>query len=86
MKKCINSYHELIEWCESILLDDDLMSKVSCPKVSFYFSLSAFEIQGELGVNYFDINNLPPIIKKADSLCLYAKDSMLMFKAHYQAE
>ena len=86
MAKIITSNHELIEWCESILLDEDFMSTVSCPKVSFYFSLSAFEIQGELSVNYFDLNDLPPIISRANSLVFFAKDNMLMFKAHYQAD
>ena len=86
MAKVITSNHELIEWCESILLNEKFLSKVGCPKVSFYFTLRAFEIQGDLSANYFDLDDLPLVIRQADSLSFYAKDNMLMFKAHYQAD
>lgn len=86
MKKVINNYHELIEWCSSILLDDDFLSKVSSPRVSYDFSQSSFDIDGVLSVIEFDLSDLPSVLKKADDLHFYAHNNFLKFRAHFQAE
>lgn len=86
MKKVINNYHELIEWCESILLDDDFLCKVSSPQVTYYFSLSSFDIEGVLSGHEFDLSELPPVLKKADVMNFYARNNMLKFHAHFQAD
>ena len=86
MKKKIADDHELIAWCESILLDEDFKKLSCCPKVSFWFSSLSFEIQGELTVNYFNLDSLPQVIKQADSLEFFARSNMLMFRAQYNSD
>lgn len=86
MKKAIYNYHDLMEWSEDVLLDEDFLDMVSCPQVSYYFSDSSFDIDGQLTVNDFDLSELPQVLKKADTLNFYAKDNMLKFRAHFQAD
>lgn len=86
MEKVINSYHELIEWCESILLDVDFLHRVSSPRVSYYLPQLSFDIDGVLSVNEFDLSNLPSVLKKAYTLHFYASNNTLKFRAHFQAD
>lgn len=86
MKKVINNPRELIEWCESILLDDDFISQVVCLKVSYSYFPYSFEISGVLMIVGIDLSKLPAVLKNADDLNLYAKDDSIKFHATFKSE
>lgn len=86
MKKVINNYQELIEWYDSILLDNDFVSKVSCLKVSFNVLPYSFKLNGVLLINDCDLSKLPTVLKKADDLDLYVKNDSIKFHATFKAE
>ena len=86
MKKVINNPRELVEWCESILLDDDFLSLVVGLKVSYYYFPYSFEISGVLMIVGIDLSKLPAVLKNADDLSLDAKDDSIKFRATFKAE
>ena len=86
MAKIITSNHELIEWVESILLDEDFARVVSCPKVHFNFALNSFDIIGDLSVNFFSLGDVPSVLEKADKLDFFAEQDMLCFRARFEAD
>lgn len=86
MNKVINNHRELIEWCESILLDDYFLSLVVGLKVSYYYFPYSFEISGVLMIVGVDLSKLPDVLKNADDLNLDAKDDSIKFHATFKAD
>lgn len=86
MKKVISNSRELIDWCSDIILDDEFQSKVCGTKVYYWFSNFSFQVEGDLSVNFFDLKDLPAVLKSADSIQFFASKDILKFRAQFNAD
>lgn len=86
MKKVISNSSELIDWCRCIILDDEFQSKVSGTRVYYWFSNFSFRVEGVLSVNYFDLKDLPMVLKSANSIQFFASKDTLQFRAEFIAD
>lgn len=86
MKKKVKSERDLFAWSADIILDDEFKKKVDGVEVAYFFSIGTFHIKGDLSVNYFDLADLPEVLRNADKIEFFAKWDTLKFRAVFKAE
>ena len=86
MKKNIFNSTDLLKWCSEIILNEEFQREVYGIKVYYWFSTLSFQVEGELGVGHFDIEDIPAVLKDADTIVFFAHNDTLMFRAQFNSE